>query len=110
MLNITVNRMGNFRQKLDDLSRRARELNGQHEVQLQDLMPTEFISGCSSYVSLEELFAASPFEINSSDDFKAIPDAEWDAFIGANTSYATWEKMREAAVLEWTRRKLDLKQ
>jgi hypothetical protein len=110
MLNVTVKGVGDFRKKLDDLARRTRELHGQHEVPLSELMSTEFISGCSSYSSLQELFRASQFEIKSTDDFKAIPDAEWDAFINANTSYATWEEMQKAAVREWTRRKLDLRQ
>jgi hypothetical protein len=109
MLKVTVKETGNFRKKLDDLGSRVRELDGQHEVPLSELMPAEFISSSSSYASLQELFAASPFEINSLDDFKAIPDAGWDAFIGRNTTYATWREMQEAAARMWARRKLGFK-
>jgi hypothetical protein len=100
---------GNFREKLGDLGRRAKELDGPHEVPLKELMPPAFVAGCSSFGSLEELFAGSPFKINSTDDFKAIPDADWDAFIQSSTSFASWREMQHAAVREWTRRKLGFK-
>lgn len=100
---------GDFRKRLDDLAQKSRELAGQHQIPLSELMPGDFIGASSSFVSLEELFAASPFEIHSLDDFKAIPDEDWDRFISTNTSFATWAEMQQAAIREWTRQKLGFK-
>jgi len=109
MLKVTVKETGNLRQKLADLARRSRDLHGQHEIRLSELISEDFLASCSSFSSFEELLAGSPFEIKSTEDFKAIPEADWDTFIGQNTSYPTWREMQEGAVREWTRGKLGLK-
>ena len=100
---------GNFRQRLHDLAQKSRELDGQHEIPLSELMPDDFVGASSSFPSLKELFAASPFEIHTLDDFKAIPDEDWDKFISTNTTFATWGEMQQAAVREWTQHNLGFK-
>jgi hypothetical protein len=100
---------GDFRKRLDDLAQKSRELDGQHEIPLSELMPDDFIRASSSFTSLTEMFAASPFEINTLDDFKAIADEDWDNFVSANTSFATWDEMKRAAVRDWTRQRLGFK-
>jgi hypothetical protein len=107
-MKITMKTSGNLDKKLDELKRRAEELQGQWEVPLSDLMPPSFIAKCSAFSSLEQLFDASPFEIRNTDDFRAISDDQWDAFISENTSFSTWREMQDAAVQKWTRRQLGL--
>lgn len=43
------------------------------------------------------MIQANGFKVESEDDFKAIPDAEWDVFIHDNTSFGSWREMLEAA-------------
>ncbi len=105
MLKVTSN-FGEVSKRLNDLAQRARDLDGQHSVPLPELMPPDFVSGCSSFATVDELFAASPFKLDSPEDFKAIPDAEWDEFIAANTSFTSWEEMQGAAVKAWTAKRL----
>jgi hypothetical protein len=107
MLTITTN-FDQVTKRLNDLSKRAQELDGEHVVPLAELMPPEFMSECSSFQSLDELFKASPFTIDSPEDFKAIPDADWDQFIAQHTSYETWQEMQQAAAKQWTLKKLKL--
>jgi hypothetical protein len=71
-------------------------------------MPPEFVSACSSFSNLEEMFKASPFKIDSPEDFKAIPDADWDKFIAEHTSFSTWQEMQQAAAKQWTVKQLKL--
>jgi hypothetical protein len=97
-----------FQRKLTDLGDRARQLDGDHEVPLSELLHRSFMSGCSRFGSLEEMFQASGFEVNSPDDFKAIPDDKWDVFIKNNTSFGSWREMLDAAVRGWTVKKLGL--
>ncbi|WP_157822205.1 hypothetical protein [Shewanella sp. Actino-trap-3] len=52
-----------------------------------ELMPPNFISGCSDFSGLDELFSASDFKVEYAGDFKAIPDNEWKAFIINNTTF-----------------------
>jgi hypothetical protein len=105
-MKITVKSSGNLEKKLNELKNNAAALQGQHQIALKDLLTPTFVAGCSSYASLDDLFTASPFTINTLDDFKAIPDAEWDTFISTNTSFATWEEMQHAAMREYVRGKL----
>jgi len=90
----------NFQRKLQDMAENARRLHG-FRVSLDELMSPEFISGCSSHASLGDLFAASPFKLESLGDFNAISDSDWDAFIRSQTSFANWEEMEKAAWIEW---------
>ena len=105
-MNITVKSSGNLKKKLNELRDNATALEGQHQIELRDMLTPAFVAGCSSYASLEGLFAASPFTINTLDDFKGIPDAEWDTFISSHTSFATWEEMQRGALREYVRGKL----
>ena len=108
-MNITVKSSGNLKRKLDELKNNAAALEGQRQVALKDLLTPAFVAGCSSYASLEDLFAASPFTINTLDDFKAIPDAEWDTFISTHKIFASWEEMQRRAMREYLRGELGFK-
>jgi hypothetical protein len=44
--------------------------------------------------------------VNSTEDFAAIPDEQWGAFIQTNTSFADWEKMQSAAGDVWAVKQL----
>ncbi len=95
-----------LQRKMNDLSDRAKRLNGTHEVPIPELLTPEFLSTCSSFGSVQEMFEASGFAINSTDDFKAIPNLEWDAFVTRNTSFTSWKDMLDSAVRSWTSRQL----
>ncbi len=101
-----MNGFDDLAKHLDDLAQRAQDLDGQHSVPVAELMPPEFVSKCSSFGTIDALFEASPFKIESAEDFAAIPDDDWDAFIAQSTSFKSWEEMQEAAATEWTTKQL----
>lgn len=105
MLKVTVEK--NLK-PLEDLVRRARELDGQHEISVANLLTPDFLGQCSRFKSADELFEASGFSVQSVEDFRAIPDAEWDTFISGNTTFASWQDTLNAAVKEWTIKQLGL--
>ena len=96
-----------LQRNLQRLGDRARALDGTHSVPLSELLHPGFIRahvrGCST---VEEWFQKSGFKVDSTDDFKAIPDAEWDAYIRSSTSFSSWEDMLKAAGTEMVKRKL----
>jgi hypothetical protein len=94
------------KENLEKLQKNFSELSGTTELMLVDIMDSQFIAGCSQYSSLEELFDSSGFKIDSKEDFEAIPDDEWEAFITSNTSYDSWLEMQKAAVTAYTQKKL----
>lgn len=62
----------------------------------------------TEFPSIDALVAASGFKVESSEDFAAIPDAAWDAFITSRTRFASWGEMKDAAAGGWARRQLEL--
>jgi len=105
MLKVTVER--NFK-PLEDLVRRARESDGEHQISVANLLTPEFLARCSRFGSADELFESSGFRVQSAEDFAAIPDAEWDSFVSKNTSFDNWQNMLDAAVKAWTITRLGL--
>ena len=92
--------------KLEDLKNQVEEVEGTHSVSISELLTPEFLASCSAFSSVEELFEASGFKIGSTEDFKAVPDSEWEWFIQQNTSYTSWTEMQQAAAAIWMRKKL----
>ncbi len=86
------------------------KINGLDKLQknLNELVNDSFISNCSSFSNLDDLFKASGFKAESQEDFDAIPDDEWDSFISSNTSFNNWQDMLQAAEAEWTKKKIGL--
>lgn len=94
--------------KLKKLGARAQKLDGTQNVPVSELLTSRFLEGCSRFSSVDELFKASGCKIESPEDFKAVPDDQWDAFIRTNTSYSNWKEMLGSAAKEWTKKRLDL--
>ena len=95
--------------RLDDLAKRAAELDGkQQQVPLSDLLNDNFIAKHSSFASFDELLAASPFKVETKEDFEAIPDADWDTYIVSNTSFESWEEMQQQAAGEYLAKQIGL--
>ena len=91
---------------LRKLERRAKELDGNHQVPMSELLTPKFMRESSSFSDFETMLAASPFTVSSAEDFKAIPDAEWDTFVRQNTRFSSWREMLSAASAEWMKQRL----
>lgn len=88
MFKFEMKGFGEGQRRLDDIAKRAAELDGkQQTVSLSELLNDDFIAEHSSFASFDKLLAASPFKVETKEDFEAIPDAEWDTYIAANTSF-----------------------
>lgn len=71
------------------------------KIPLGELLPPEFVASSSKFSSVQELFDASGFTVNTQEDLKAIPEDKWNAFIVANTSYGDWQELLSAATAKW---------
>ncbi|WP_445772908.1 hypothetical protein [Shewanella sp.] len=98
-LKIEMNGLKKLKQNLEDL-------HGTHKVELKEILTPEFLGECSSFSDLDQLFIASGFDVKSPEDFKAVPDDEWEAFITNNTKFESWENMQQAAMDKYMKSKL----
>ncbi|HBU69646.1 MAG TPA: hypothetical protein DEE98_04605 [Elusimicrobia bacterium] len=108
MLGFKIEGFDKLQKQLRNLQKNAGELNGTHEITLSELFPNHFISKFTKFSSLDDMFNASGFKVESAEDFKKIPDDEWDKFIQANTSFANWKEMQHKAAGEWSAKRLGL--
>jgi hypothetical protein len=108
-MRIDIKGLKEIERKLNNLSNRAQSIDGKDQIPFDELFTNSFISRCSEYSSVEELFSASGFKIDTQEDFEVIPDKEWDEFIRKNTIYANWDEMLQAAGADWVSRKMGFK-
>ncbi|QBZ83125.1 hypothetical protein GHNINEIG_01166 [Hydrogenovibrio crunogenus] len=80
---------------LEKLQKNMHELSEKTEIKLTELMNPSFVASCSKFDSIEDLFDASGFSIESPEDFAEIPDDEWEEFIVGNTSFSSWNEMQQ---------------
>jgi len=92
---------------LEKLQKNMRELSEKTEVKLPELMSPDFVSSCSKFESIQALFDASGFIVESPADFAAIPDEEWEEFIIGNTSFSSWSVMQHKASEHYTIKQLN---
>jgi succinate dehydrogenase/fumarate reductase flavoprotein subunit len=92
--------------KLEKLRKNAENLSGEHIIPFTELFNPEFMMKHTKFLSIEALFEASGFEVNSKEDFEKIPDDEWEKFIVSNTQFSSWEEMQREAATDYAKAKL----
>ena len=94
--------------ELQQLADKAEAMDGEHSISLTELCPPAFMAEHTDFATIEEMFEASGFTVETPEDFAAIPDAEWDVFIASRTRFADWRTMQEKAVADWFSRRIGL--
>ena len=107
-MTVKITGLDNLQKKLKKMADGAKELEGQHNVAIPDLLTDSFLSIHTSFVNAQELFDKSGFAIGSPEDFKAVPDEEWDQYISSVSGFSTWTDMLQSAMAEYTKRKMGL--
>lgn len=69
-------------------------MNMGDSISFADLLSPQFITEHTDFETIQELFQKSGFTVETEEDFKAIPDEEWDTFITENTSFDSWKDMQ----------------
>lgn len=91
---------------VDALKRKMEALSNIKQVSFAELFPPEFMESHTDFSSISDMADASGFKIESAEDFKAIPDDEWDAFISARTQFESWADMQQTAFQQFLQRKM----
>lgn len=103
---IKITGLDEFRRKLERLSRNVENVSG--TVAFDDLFPPEFMRRYTDFATIQAMADASGFTIESREDFEAIPDADWDAFVRSRTRFQTWQDMQAKAGEEYVGRRLNI--
>ena len=94
--------------ELNRMQRNARAIDGMNQVPMTEVFPPVFMRRYTDVGTFEELIEVGGFTVNTPEDFKAIPDAEWDAHIAQVTRFPNWQTMLEKGGTEWLTRRIGL--
>lgn len=85
-----------FAGKSDPLPQTSQDLGG--SILFTDLFTPEFMRKYTQFESIDELLASGGFEVNSEEDYEAIPDAEIDAHVAKTTRFHSWKELLTDAI------------
>jgi|SRR6266851_1893690 len=105
-MGIKITGLDEIQQQLKELQHRAEALSGAHDVPMSQLLTSEFMPLNTDFESVESMFRASGYKIESQADLAAIPDEPWDAFVRSRTRFGSWREMLAAATREYAERRL----
>lgn len=108
MFTLEMRGFDEIQRNLRRLADNAAAMDGEHSIPLTELCPPAFMAEHTDFATIEEMFGASEFAVGTPEDFAAIPDAEWDAFIANRTRFSDWRTMQEKAVADWFSRGIGL--
>lgn len=86
---------------LKNWQQKIQQLQGTHKVSVKELFSAGFMKRHTKFASFDAMVTASSFKVENEEDFKKIPDAEWDAYVRSSTKFANWQEMINKAGEEW---------
>ncbi len=69
-------------------------MNMGDSISFADLFSPDFMANHTNFKTIQDLFKKSGYSVETEEDFKAIPDEEWEDFITENTSFESWKAMQ----------------
>ncbi|MEG0258434.1 MAG: hypothetical protein RR595_05605 [Lysinibacillus sp.] len=97
-----------LQKELEQLSKSAKELEGEQSVPFSELFTHDFMSKYTTFHSLESLLSSGNFKAETDEEFDAIPENELDSHVSKTTDFDNWEDMLGTAVEEYAVKKLGL--
>lgn len=79
-----------FQKKIDEIKDKLDSVEGTHSVSFPELFNEQFMQKYTTHHSIDAMFTASGFEIDSKEDFEKIPDDAWEKFVTSTTSFSSW--------------------
>lgn len=107
-MSFKIDGLDELQKQLKKMEKGARELERTKTVPLEQLLTPTFMRKYSPFSSFDELLAAGNFEVNSQEDFEAIPDDVFNRHIATHTNFSTWDDMLGEATSQYALKKMGL--
>ena len=91
----------------DEFVNRVNRLSKKTTVSFAELFNETFMREYTKCSSFDEFLESGGFKVTSIEDFKAIPDAEFDDYIHRNTAFESWKDMQKQAHAYWIKKQLN---
>ncbi len=92
--------------RFDELADRARALDGEQSIPLQELFPPAFMRANSRFGTIGAMLEAKG--IADAAAFEQLPEDEWERFVVETTRFASWEDMKGEGAKVWIASRLAL--
>jgi 4-alpha-glucanotransferase len=86
---------------VDEPTQQLESLDGEHSIPISELFTPRFMQTHSDVETFESSVEESPWTVETEDDFKSIPETEWDDYVESNTVFKDWDSMLSTAFREW---------
>jgi NADP-dependent 3-hydroxy acid dehydrogenase YdfG len=96
-----VTGLGQMKDNLEKLKNNVENIPKHQEVTFDKLFNDNFMQEFTKFNSFQEMLDNSGFKVETQEDFKAIPDKEWDDYIKENTKFDSWQDMGQSAQQEY---------
>lgn len=98
---IKITGLDKLQRRLDDLQRRAKDLDGTHDLTFAELFPDSFMHRNTRFPSMQAMIDEAGIE-----DGDDIQKPEWSSFVAHHTKFSSWHEMKSAAGQEWAKKRL----
>jgi hypothetical protein len=93
--------------ELNSYADKIKNLNGT-TVNFDVLFSSRFMESHTNVSSFEEFLEKGNFIVETEEDFEAIPDDVFDAYVQSSTDFSSWEEMFDAATDDYLDDQLNL--
>lgn len=107
-MSVKVTGFDKLQKQLKQMQRAAREISGTHEYSFNELFPAIFMSKYTNHPSIDSFLDNCGYPANTKEEFSAIPDVDFDAYVRRSTRFNSWEDMMGKAAEELVTRKLGI--
>lgn len=105
-MSVKITGFDKLEKELNRIKRNAEALSGTKEVSFAELFTPGFMSQNTAVSSFDAFLEAGGYQVNSKEDFEAIPDEEFDAYVRENTRFTSWQDMLQSAVNAYVVKKM----
>lgn len=96
-MKVEIEGLDELEDALNDMLGDALELDETNEIPFIELFPPDFMRLYTDFDNIEEFFEASPWSVESQEDFRDIPQEDFDEYIDTHTDFPDWEVMQQTA-------------
>lgn len=97
--------LSDFADELDRMQKGIESIPG--KVSLDEILTNDFMQSHTKFHSFDELLQAGGFG-TTTEEFEAVPDDVFDAYISENTDFKSWQEMHDSAFEKYLSSKLGL--
>lgn len=105
-MSFKIDGLDELQKQLKNMQSAARELEGTHEVSFDEIFTTSFMKKYTNFVTIDELLISGGFNVETTEEFEAIPEDELNIHIANTTKFDCWSDMYEEAVSQYISKKL----